>query len=219
MRDSRRAAADVQGVGAAARVVVNVHRLCGPDVATGAAEPAHAQFARLPARSASPMPRRARSRHRADKPCASLPRRARTRSRRCASKNRPRHRSANEAITLRISAARRSGSQRLREIAGFRLHLVEQPDILDRDHRLVGEGLRAARSACRRRPRARRASRNHSDPPSRSSGTPRKSGRCANPVAGADDAGLDASGSSGTSVTSAPSCGQDHRSAPCRCPC
>ena len=31
--------------------------------------------------------------------------------------------------------------QRFREIAGARLHLVEQPHILDRDHRLVGEGL------------------------------------------------------------------------------
>src|SRR5437764_10338181 len=32
-------------------------------------------------------------------------------------------------------------SQRLREVAGFRLHLVEQSDVFDRDHRLVGEGL------------------------------------------------------------------------------
>ena len=31
--------------------------------------------------------------------------------------------------------------QRLREIARLRLHLVEQPDILDGDHGLVGEGL------------------------------------------------------------------------------
>ena len=30
--------------------------------------------------------------------------------------------------------------QRLREIARARLHLVEQPHVLDRDHRLVGEG-------------------------------------------------------------------------------
>ena len=29
--------------------------------------------------------------------------------------------------------------QRLREVAGLRLHLVEQPDVLDRDHRLIGE--------------------------------------------------------------------------------
>src|SRR5262249_25167087 len=29
---------------------------------------------------------------------------------------------------------------RLREFAGARLHLVEQPHVLDRDHRLVGEG-------------------------------------------------------------------------------
>ena len=32
-------------------------------------------------------------------------------------------------------------SQRLREVAGFRLHLVEQSDVFDRDHRLDGEGL------------------------------------------------------------------------------
>src|SRR5262249_33533970 len=30
---------------------------------------------------------------------------------------------------------------RLRELAGARLHLVEQPHVLDRDHRLIGEGL------------------------------------------------------------------------------
>ena len=30
--------------------------------------------------------------------------------------------------------------ERLAELAGARLHLVEQPHILDRDHRLVGEG-------------------------------------------------------------------------------
>src|SRR5262249_20095074 len=30
---------------------------------------------------------------------------------------------------------------RLGELAGARLHLVEQPHVLDRDHRLVGEGL------------------------------------------------------------------------------
>ena len=36
--------------------------------------------------------------------------------------------------------------QRLGEIARARLHLVEQPHVLDRDHGLVGEGLRAARS-------------------------------------------------------------------------
>ena len=38
---------------------------------------------------------------------------------------------------------------RLRELARARLHLVEQPHVLDRDHRLVGEGRRPARSACR----------------------------------------------------------------------
>ena len=32
-------------------------------------------------------------------------------------------------------------SQRLREVAGLGLHLVEQPDVLDGDHGLVGEGL------------------------------------------------------------------------------
>ena len=31
--------------------------------------------------------------------------------------------------------------QRLSQVAGLRLHLVEQPHILDRDHGLVGEGL------------------------------------------------------------------------------
>ena len=31
--------------------------------------------------------------------------------------------------------------QRFGEVAGARLHLVEQPHVLDRDHRLVGEGL------------------------------------------------------------------------------
>ena len=31
--------------------------------------------------------------------------------------------------------------QRFREVAGLRLHLVEQPHVLDRDHGLVGEGL------------------------------------------------------------------------------
>ena len=30
--------------------------------------------------------------------------------------------------------------QRLAQIARARLHLVEQPHVLDRDHRLVGEG-------------------------------------------------------------------------------
>ncbi len=30
--------------------------------------------------------------------------------------------------------------QRLGELAGPRLHLVEQPHVLDRDHRLIGEG-------------------------------------------------------------------------------
>ena len=29
--------------------------------------------------------------------------------------------------------------QRLGQLAGARLHLVEQPHVLDRDHRLVGE--------------------------------------------------------------------------------
>ena len=31
--------------------------------------------------------------------------------------------------------------QRLGQLARARLHLVEQPHVLDRDHRLVGEGL------------------------------------------------------------------------------
>src|SRR5260370_12377124 len=33
-------------------------------------------------------------------------------------------------------------SQRLREVASFRLHLAEQPRVLDGDHSLIGKGLK-----------------------------------------------------------------------------
>ena len=45
-----------------------------------------------------------------------------------------------EAITLRILAAPGLVRQRLGQVAGLGLHLIEQPHILDRDRRLVGEG-------------------------------------------------------------------------------
>ena len=45
------------------------------------------------------------------------------------------------ADDLKNLRSRRLLFQRLREIAGARLHLVEQPHILDRDHRLVGKRL------------------------------------------------------------------------------
>ena len=41
---------------------------------------------------------------------------------------------------LQYLRRRRLLLQRLRELARARLHLVEQPHVLDRDHRLVGEG-------------------------------------------------------------------------------
>ena len=53
------------------------------------------------------------------------------------------------AITRRIVAGRRLLLQRFGHLAVARLHLVEQADVLDGDHRLVGECLDAARSACR----------------------------------------------------------------------
>ena len=46
-----------------------------------------------------------------------------------------------DAITLEDVAASGLVGQRLREVAGLRLHLLEQPDIPDGDHGLVGEGL------------------------------------------------------------------------------
>ena len=92
--------------------------------------------------------------------------------------------------------------QRLREIARARLHLVEQPHVLDRDHGLVGEGLDEFDLPSRERPGARRAterrrrstsrlraaaarragrgSRLSSDlPTARKSGSSRTSGMCA----------------------------------------
>ena len=44
-------------------------------------------------------------------------------------------------MTLKHLGGRRLLLQRLGEFARARLHLVEQPHVLDRDHRLVGEGL------------------------------------------------------------------------------
>ena len=47
-----------------------------------------------------------------------------------------------DAITLQDVAASGLVGQRLGEVAGLRLHLVEQAHVLDRDHRLSGEGLK-----------------------------------------------------------------------------
>ena len=44
-----------------------------------------------------------------------------------------------DAITLQDVGAPGLVGQRLGEVAGLRLHLVEQPDVLDGDHRLVGK--------------------------------------------------------------------------------
>ena len=44
-------------------------------------------------------------------------------------------------MTLSTSAVAVCCSSDSRKIACARLHLVEQPHVLDRDHRLVGEGL------------------------------------------------------------------------------
>ena len=49
-------------------------------------------------------------------------------------------RSSVELTAWRNLAERAQFLDRLRELARARLHLVEQPHILDRDHRLVGEG-------------------------------------------------------------------------------
>ena len=46
------------------------------------------------------------------------------------------------ADDLKNLRGRRLLLQRLREVARSRLHLVEQPDILDRDHGLIGEAAR-----------------------------------------------------------------------------
>ena len=46
-----------------------------------------------------------------------------------------------EAITLEDVAAPGLVSQRLGQVARLCLHLVEQADVLDRDHGLVGESL------------------------------------------------------------------------------
>ena len=43
-------------------------------------------------------------------------------------------------MTLQHLRGRRLLLQRLGQFARARLHLVEQPHVLDRDHRLVGEG-------------------------------------------------------------------------------
>ena len=43
-------------------------------------------------------------------------------------------------MTLSTSAVAVCCCKRLAQIVGALLHLVEQPNILDRDHRLVGEG-------------------------------------------------------------------------------
>ena len=64
--------------------------------------------------------------------------------------------------------------QRLAQFRGARLHLVEQADILDGDHRLVGEGLDQLDLLVVKGLGSRPASwrRRRSDSPSRSSGTP-----------------------------------------------
>ena len=46
-----------------------------------------------------------------------------------------------EAITLRILLLPGLIDQRLGEVAGLRLHLLEQSHVADRNHRLVREGL------------------------------------------------------------------------------
>ena len=48
---------------------------------------------------------------------------------------------AERLITLRTLGGRGLLGERLLEIARLGLHLVEQPHVLDRDDRLVGEGL------------------------------------------------------------------------------
>ena len=44
-------------------------------------------------------------------------------------------------MTLSTSAVAVCCCKRLAEIGGARLHLLEQPHVLDGDHRLIGEGL------------------------------------------------------------------------------
>ena len=71
------------------------------------------------------------------------------------------------------------------ELAALVLDLAEQPRVLDRDHRLVGEGLAAARCPCRRtgrHGRGRRRSRRCPCPP-RASGATIDRLRCRRPVA------------------------------------
>src|SRR5262245_7132720 len=46
------------------------------------------------------------------------------------------------ADDLQHLRGRRLLLQRFRELARARLHLIEQPHVLDRDHRLVGEGFK-----------------------------------------------------------------------------
>ena len=64
--------------------------------------------------------------------------------------------------------------QRLGQVARARLHLVEQPHVLDRDHRLVGEGGDQLDLLVGERPHVWRVERHarRSAIPSRSSGTP-----------------------------------------------
>ena len=63
--------------------------------------------------------------------------------------------------------------QRLGQIARARLHLVEQPHVLDRDHRLVGEGRDQLDLLVGERPhRCARMTMTPISVPSRSSGTP-----------------------------------------------
>ena len=55
------------------------------------------------------------------------------------------------AMTRRIATCRGLLLQRFRDFAIARLDLVEQPDILDGDHSLVGEGLDQLDLLCRER--------------------------------------------------------------------
>ena len=55
-------------------------------------------------------------------------------------------------MTFSTSRRRRLLLQRLAQFGGARLHLVEQADVLDRDHGLVGEGLDKFDLAIRERP-------------------------------------------------------------------
>ena len=53
--------------------------------------------------------------------------------------------------------------ERRGKFPGARLHLVEQPDVLDRDHRLVGEGLHQFDLALRERAGLRTRDHDHAD--------------------------------------------------------